>query len=131
MKLSPSSLATERNRIKGLGPAKSGTKHFWHQRVSGVALLPLALFFIVTLISLSGASHAQAVATIKSPFFGLVLLAFILAGAYHMRLGMQVIIEDYVHGEGAKLFLLMLNTFFAAFIALAGAYALIRITLGS
>lgn len=131
MKLTPSSFATERNRIKGLGAAKSGTRHFWHQRVSAVALLPLALFFIVTLITLSGAGHAEAAATIRRPFFGLVLLAFILAGAYHMRLGMQIIIEDYVHAEGVKLFLLMLNTFFAAFIALAGAYALIRITLGS
>ena len=131
MKLSPSSFTTERKRINGLGAAKSGTQHFWHQRASAVVLLPLTLFFVVTLIMLSSASHAQAVATIRSPFFGLVLLSFILAGAYHMRLGMQVIIEDYVHAEGTKLVLLMFNTFFAAFIALAGAYALIRISLGS
>lgn len=131
MKFTSSSLATDRNRIRGLGAAKSGTKHFWHQRVSGVALLGLTLFFIITLVSLAGASYASAVATLKNPLFGLTMLGFVLAGAYHMRLGMQVIIEDYMHAEGAKVVLLMLNTFFAAFIALAGAYALIRISLGS
>jgi succinate dehydrogenase / fumarate reductase membrane anchor subunit len=71
MKISSSSLATERARIKGLGAAKSGTKHFWHQRVSGVALVPLTLVFVVTLISLAGASHAQAVAVLKNPFIGI------------------------------------------------------------
>lgn len=130
MKLSSSSLATDRARIKGLGAAKSGTKHFWHQRVSAVALVPLTLVFIVTLISLAGASYDSAVATLRNPFIAILMLCFVLAGAYHMRLGMQVIIEDYIHQEGTKLFLLMLNTFFAALMGLASVFALLKISFG-
>mgnify|MGYP001312338724 CR=1 FL=1 len=130
MKISSSSLATPRARVKGLGSAKSGTHHFWHQRVSGAALLLLLVFFAVTVMRLAGADHAQAVAVLKGPFTGLVMLAFVLAGIYHMRLGMQVIIEDYVHGEGAKLVCLMLNTFFAALIGLASVTALLKISIG-
>ena len=130
MKLSSSSLATDRARIKGLGAAKSGTKHFWHQRVSGVALVPLTLIFIVTLLSLAGASYESAIATLRNPFVAILMLCFVLAGTYHMRLGMQVIIEDYFHQEGTKLFLLMLNTFFAALMGLASVFALLKISFG-
>lgn len=131
MKLNASSLATDRNRVRGLGSAKAGTKHFWHQRVSAVALIPLTLFFIVTLIKLSGANYQAALGTVGRPFFALVLIGFVLAGAYHMRLGMQVVIEDYIHGEVTKLVLLMFNTFFSAFVALASLYAIVRISLGN
>lgn len=130
MKISPSSLTTPRARVKGLGSAKSGTRHFWHQRVSGAALVILTFAFVCTVMGLAGADHAKAVATLKSPFTGIMMLAFVLAGVYHMRLGMQVIIEDYVHGEGAKLVLLMLNTFFTALIGLASVYALLKISIG-
>ena len=130
MQFQPHSLATQRSRIKGLGAAKSGTGHFWHQRVSAVALIPLTIFFIGTLICLAGADHAKAVAILKNPFVGILIICFILAGVYHMRLGMQVIIEDYVHVEGAKVFLVMLNTFFAALIGLSSVFALLKISLG-
>ena len=131
MKISASSLATDRARIKGLGAAKSGTKHFWHQRVSAVALIPLTLIFVVTLISLAGASHANALAILRNPFVTILMLCFVLAGVYHMRLGMQVIIEDYLHNEGQKLFLLMLNTFFSALMGLAAVFALLKISFGN
>lgn len=131
MKPTSSSLVTDRKRTRGLGSAHSGTGHFWLQRVSGAALVPLTVFFVATLIALAGAGRAEALATVRNPFFGLALAGFILAGAYHMRLGMQVVIEDYVHAEGPKLALLILNTVFAAFFALAGVYAVVRISLGS
>lgn len=130
MQFQSHSLATQRSRVKGFGSARSGTKHFWHQRVSGVALIPLTMLFVFTVASLAGADHAHAVATLKNPFVGIVMLSFVLAGVYHMRLGMQVIIEDYVHGEGAKVFCLMLNTFFAALMGLAALYALLKISVG-
>ena len=131
MKLNANSLATDRNRVRGLGSARSGTQHFWHQRVSAVALIPLTLFFVITLIALKGASYSEAITIVGRPFFALTLICFILAGAYHMRLGMQVIIEDYVHAEGPKVLLIMFNTFFSAFVALAGLYAVVRISLGN
>lgn len=130
MKISSSSMATQRSRVKGLGSALSGTGHFWLQRMTGVALVPLTLVFVITLIRLAGADHAQAVAVLKHPFVGILMLAFVLAGVAHMRLGMQVIIEDYIHAEGPKLFCLMLNTFFAALIGLASVYALLRLSFG-
>ena len=130
MQFQPHSLATQRARIKGLGAAKSGNQHFWHQRVSGVALIPLTLLFIGVLICLGGADHAKAVSILKNPFVSILMLCFVLAGVYHMRLGMQVIIEDYVHNEGPKVFLVMLNTFFAALIGLSSVFALLKISLG-
>ncbi|MCA0424688.1 MAG: succinate dehydrogenase, hydrophobic membrane anchor protein [Proteobacteria bacterium] len=130
MQFDPRSLATQLSRVKGLGSAKSGTKHFWHQRVSAVALVPLTILFVILLISLAGADYATAVKTLKNPFVAILMLCFVLAGVYHMRLGMQVIIEDYIHTEGTKLFVLMLNTFFAALMGLSAVYALLKISLG-
>ena len=129
--MKPSSpFVTERARIKGLGSAKSGTKHFLHERISGVALIPLTFLFVITLLTLSGADYARAVATLKNPFFGLTVLAFLIAGAYHMKLGMQVIIEDYAHG-GAKMVLLFVNTFFTVAVALASALAVLKLSFGA
>ena len=131
MQFQPHSLATQRSRIKGLGAAKSGTGHFWHQRVSAVALIPLTIFFIGTLICLAGADHAKAVAILKNPFVGILIICFILAGVYHMRLGMQVIIEDYVHEELPKILLLAFNTFFAIGVGVACAFAILKLSFGA
>ena len=92
-------MRTELNKVRGLGSAKEGTGHFWYQRMSAVALVPLVLFFIVLLICLNGASYADVTATLSQPFIALVMALFVLTGAYHMRLGMQVVIEDYIHSE--------------------------------
>ena len=131
MKFSPHSLATDRARAKGLGSAKSGTVHFLHERVTSVALVPLTILFVIALIALAGADFVRAVAILRNPVVGLTFLAFVLVGVYHMKIGMQVVIEDYVPAEGAKIVLLLLNTFFSALLALAGVYAIARITLGS
>jgi len=131
MHLSKTSLATPRARIKGLGSAKSGTEHFWRQRVSAVALVPLTIAFIVVLLMLNGADHKGATALLGNAFVGILLVCFIVAGCVHMRLGMQVIIEDYVHSEVPKLLLLMFNTFFSAIVGLASIYALLKIGFGN
>jgi succinate dehydrogenase / fumarate reductase membrane anchor subunit len=113
-----------------LGSAKEGADHFWKQRVTGVANVFLGLFLVWLVASLAGADHATAKAKLANPAIALGLLALIASGTLHMRLGMQTIIEDYVHHEGGKIVLLMLNTFFAAFVALVSVYAIIKLSLG-
>ena len=99
-------------RVRGLGSAKSGTGHFWHQRLTALANVPLTIGFIAILLSLVGRSHATVTQTLANPLVEIVILLFVGSATYHMKLGMQVVIEDYVHGEIARLSLVMLNTFF-------------------
>ena len=86
-------------RVRGLGSAQSGTEHFWHQRLTAVANVPLTIAFIVIVVALLGRNHAAAVQILGTPLVAIVMLLFIGSIAYHMWLGMQVIIEDYVHDE--------------------------------
>src|SRR5438874_5910537 len=106
-------LLTPLARVRGLGSARSGTEHFWRQRLTAVANVPLTIAFVVIVVSLLGRNHAYVVQTLASPLVAMLMLLFIGSSTYHMRIGMQVIIEDYVHGEVIKLVLVMLNTFFA------------------
>lgn len=123
-------MRTPRARVRGLGAARSGTTHFWHERLTAVALVPLVIGFIVILLSLLGRNHAATLQILGSPLVAIVMLLFVLTGAYHMKLGMQVIIEDYVHGEGTKALLLMLNTFFCVVVGVASAFALLKLAFG-
>jgi succinate dehydrogenase / fumarate reductase, membrane anchor subunit len=123
-------LRTPLGRVRGFGSAKSGTEHFWYQTVTSVALVPLTIAVVLIFTSLLGRNHAAVVQILGSPLIAVVMLLFIIATAYHMKLGMQVIIEDYVHGEGRKLTLLMGNTFFCFVIGLASAYAILKLSFG-
>jgi succinate dehydrogenase / fumarate reductase membrane anchor subunit len=117
-------------RVRGLGSAKTGTAHFWHQRLTAVANVPLTIAFVLIVVALLGRNHAAAQQILGTPLVAIVMLLFIGSVTYHMRLGMQVIIEDYVHEETAKLALIMLNTFFAVAVALASAYAIFKLSFG-
>jgi len=117
-------------RVRGLGSAKSGTEHFWHQRLTAVANVPLTIAFVLIVLALLGRNHAAAQQILGTPLVAIVILLFIGSITYHMRIGMQVIIEDYVHDETAKLVLIMLNTFFAVAVALASAYAIFKLSFG-
>jgi succinate dehydrogenase / fumarate reductase membrane anchor subunit len=117
-------------RVRGLGSAKSGTEHFWRQRLTAVANVPLTIAFVLIVFALLGRNHAAAQQILATPLVAIVMLLFIGSITYHMRLGMQVIIEDYVHDETAKLALIMLNTFFAVAVALASAYAIFKLSFG-
>jgi succinate dehydrogenase / fumarate reductase membrane anchor subunit len=121
-------LSTPLARVRGLGSARSGTEHFWRQRLTAVANVPLTLAFVVIVVALLGRSHALVVQFLGSPFIAVVMLLFITSVCIHMRIGMQVIIEDYVHDERQKLVLLMANTFFCATVALSSAFAILMLS---
>jgi len=117
-------------RVRGFGSARSGTEHFWRQRLTAVANVPLTIAFVLIVVSLLGRNHAAAQQILGSPLVAIVMLLFIGSVTYHMRIGMQVIIEDYVHDEIRKLVLFMLNTFFTIAVALASAYAIFKLSFG-
>lgn len=123
-------MRTPLSRVRGLGSAKEGTDHFWRQRLTAIANVPLLLFFVVMVIGLQGASHASFVETMGSPLVAIIMLLVIISGAIHMRLGMQVVIEDYVHNEGTKVLALLANTFFTIIIAAASIYAILKMSFG-
>ncbi|MBD0414029.1 succinate dehydrogenase, hydrophobic membrane anchor protein [Oryzicola mucosus] len=125
-----SDMRTPLAKVRGLGSAKEGTEHFWRQRLTAVSNVPLTLFFVGLLIALSGGDFADVRASLSNPFVGLVLALFMISGLYHMRLGMQVIIEDYIHGEGLKILLVMLNTFFTIAVGVASIFALLKLAFG-
>src|SRR5512133_2397370 len=103
-------MSTPLKHVRGLGPARSGTGHFWRQRLTAIANVPLTIAFVFILIALLGRSHPAAIQILASPLVAVIVLLFIFSVPLHMRIGMQVIIEDYVYGEGAKLALLIANT---------------------
>jgi len=116
-------------RVEGLGSAHSGTGHFWRQRVSAVALVPLAIWFVCTALALVGASRHEAIAFLFVPINAILMALFVIAALYHMVLGVQVVIEDYVHHEGSKIVLLVLNQFFAWLVGAACLVALVKVAL--
>ena len=123
-------MRTPLKNVRRLGSAKEGTDHFWRQRLTSVALLLLLPFMLWIALAIVGAEYETVVRTLGNPVVSILLVLFILTGVVHMRLGMQVIIEDYVHTEGAKVALLMLNTFFAAVVGLASIYAVLKLSFG-
>lgn len=124
-------LRTPLGKVRGLGSAKSGTEHWWLQRVTAISNIPLTIAFVVIIISLIGADHAAVAARLGHPFVAIILLAFVLSITWHMRLGMQVVIEDYVHGEGRKIACLLASTFFSAMIAIAAVFAIFKLGFGA
>lgn len=123
-------IRTPMGRVRGLGSARSGTHHFWQQRLTSVAGIPLTIAFIVIVASVLGRNHAAVVQILGSPLVAILLLLFIFNSIYHMWLGMQVVIEDYVHDDIPKLSCLMANSFFCTAAALASVYAILKLSFG-
>jgi len=125
-----SDLRTPLSRARGLGSAKRGVHHWWAQRITAVALIPLVAWFAISLIMMSGADYAVVRAWVGSPVVMVLLTLTIVIGLHHGQLGMQEVVEDYVHGEGLKLALIVLLRFTAVFFGLAAIVAILRIGFG-
>ena len=125
-----SSMRTPLARVRHLGSAKSGTRHFWHQRLTSVANVPLTILVVLIILGLLGRNHAAVVQILGSTLVAITMLLFIISSVYHMWLGMQVIIEDYVHDEIAKFGVLMANTFFSFVVGLAAVFAILKLSFG-
>lgn len=125
-----SDLRTPLSRARGLGSAKQGVHHWWAQRITAVALIPLVVWFAISLIMMSGADYAVVRAWIGSPVVMVLLTLTIVIGLHHGQIGMQEVVEDYVHGEGMKLALIVLLRFIAVFFGLAAIVAILRIGFG-
>ena len=122
------SAQTPLHKVQGLGASHSGTGHFWRERVSAVALIPLSLWFAFTMLGLAGTNEVTMVQYIAAPWNAILMGAFAATLAYHMNLGLQVVIDDYVHGAGMKVFLLFLVRVVTIAIIAVCVFALIRIS---
>ena len=118
---------TPLHRVQGLGAAHSGTGHFWHQRMTAVALVPLGGWFAFVVLGLVGASEASVLAFLAEPWNAILMAALVIILLYHMMLGLQVVIDDYVHAPGMKIFLMLLMRAFAIAVGAASLFALIHI----
>ena len=124
------SMRTPLGRVRNLGSSHSGTSDFWRQRITAVAMVLLILPVIVIVMMLLGRNQAGAAQILGSPLVAIILLLFIIASAWHMKIGMQVVIEDYIHGEKLKLASIMANNFFCIAVALASIYAILKMSSG-
>ncbi len=124
------SMRTPLGRVRNLGSSHSGTTDFWRQRLTAVAMTLLIVPVVVVVIMLVGRNQAGAAQILGSPLIALILVFFIVASAWHMKIGMQVVIEDYVHSEKLKLIAIMANNFFSIAVALASIYAILKLSSG-
>jgi succinate dehydrogenase / fumarate reductase membrane anchor subunit len=124
------SMRTPLGRVRALGASHSGTGDFWRQRVTAVALTLLIVPVILVVMMLLGRNQAGAAQILGSLPIAIIMVLFIIASAWHMKIGMQVVIEDYVHGEKLKLAAIMANSFFSAAVALASIYAILKLSSG-
>jgi succinate dehydrogenase / fumarate reductase, membrane anchor subunit len=126
----PSSMRTPLGRVRNLGSSHSGTSDFWRQRLTAVAMALLIVPVIVIVLMLIGRNHAGAAQILGSIPIAIIMVLFIVASAWHMKIGMQIVIEDYVHTETLKLVCVMANNFFCIAVALSSIYAILKLSSG-
>jgi succinate dehydrogenase / fumarate reductase membrane anchor subunit len=124
------SLSSPLRRVLGAGPSRSGVRDWWRQRLTSIALVPLSIWFVVSLLALPSFDHVMVVAWMAQSWTALLLILLVLIGAWHSQLGLKVIIEDYVHDEGGKTLLLVLIGFAHVLIAAAGTFAVLKVAFG-
>ena len=121
---------TPTGRVQGLGSAQHGVDHWWAQRLTALALVPLVIWSCISLVGLVGADHATFTAWLSTPSRAVIMLLLILATFYHMKLGLQIVIEDYIHSRGWNITLLVTNNFVCVLLGVASAFAVIKVALG-
>jgi len=124
-------MRTPLGKVRGLGSAKSGAEHWLLERVIALANLPLSLFLVIFILMHLGATRAEIIDNMRNPIVAGLLAMSLIAILWHMKLGMRAIIEDYVHGEAAKLTLLVLNSAYTAILGVAAIYAILKMSFGS
>jgi len=120
---------TPLGKVRGLGSAKSGTGHVWAQRMTAIALIPLAIWFMASIVQMTTADYFTVREWLASPVSAILMLLFISAGLYHLRLGLQVIIEDYIHTSGMKMMLQLLVLYGCIIIAVTAIFSVLKIAL--
>jgi succinate dehydrogenase membrane anchor subunit len=123
-------MRTPLHRVLGLGSAHAGTTHFWRQRLTAIANVPLVIAFVIVVISVAGRPYPEVVAVLSSPLVAILLVLMILSIVVHMRIGMQVIVEDYVHGTVVRPLALIASTFFAAAVGAIAVFAILKLAFG-
>ena len=126
----PSSMRTPLGRVRNLGSSHSGTSDFWRQRLTAVAMALLIVPVIVIVLMLIGRNHAGAAQILGSIPIAIIMVLFIIASSWHMKIGMQIVIEDYVHHKGQKIAAVMANNFYAVIVGVACLYAILKVSLG-
>jgi len=121
------SLETPLHRVEGLGSAHSGVTHFWRERVSAAALIPLGIWFAVSILGLVGGRYVSVLTFFSKPLHGILMAAFVVIALYHLTLGLQMVIDDYVHSAGGKVVLMLLARTFAIACGALSLYALLEI----
>ena len=124
------SLRSPLGRVLGQGAARDGVRHWWLQRLTSVALVPLTVWFVVSLLALPSLGHATLLAWMSQSSTALLLILLVLVAAWHSQLGLRVVVEDYVHGPGMKTLSLVLITFAHVLLAAAGVFAVLRVAFG-
>jgi succinate dehydrogenase / fumarate reductase, membrane anchor subunit len=124
------SLRSPLRRVLGLGAAMDGVQHWWLQRMTSLALVPLSIWFVVSLLALPALDHATVIAWMRQSWTALFLILLVLSAAWHSQLGVRVVVEDYVHGAGARTLTLVALTFGHVLVAAAGVFAVVRVACG-
>lgn len=129
--MSAENMRTPLKKVRGLGSAKDGTSHFWHQRVTGIANLFVIVFLLWFILCHLGATRTDLVASFHNPVIAALFALSFFTILWHMKLGLQVVIEDYVHGKVATIVALIANSFYAALLGAAALYAIIKLSIGA
>jgi succinate dehydrogenase / fumarate reductase membrane anchor subunit len=124
------SLRSPLGRVLGLGSAHSGVRHWWQQRLTSVALVPLAIWFLVSLLALPSLGYETVIAWMSQASTAILLVLFVVVATWHSQLGVRVVVEDYVHGEGARTLTLVIVTFAHVLVASAGVFAVLKVAFG-
>lgn len=122
-----SNLRTPLSQVKGHGSAKEGTSHFWFQRLTAIAMVPLVLWLAFSVASLPGMNHADIRAWLSAPFTAVMMITLLLTGFYHAKLGLQMVIEDYIGNHGLRTIVVIASTMSCVFLAIMGVFSVLRI----